>query len=131
MTKYYSDLDKKVSVSYYANNSDYPEQYFVNIAGYISDYVALEIGSRSDKGLPYVRSKSSGGYTEWKRILTNDDLNGHLYITPGGNVAIEAAANGSNTRYRLQLGTAGDVAIFRSTDGGKTWPDSKKIASYI
>lgn len=125
-----SDLTNKASVSYYANNSDYPEQYFVNMAGTIPGYVSLEIGSRSDKGTPYVRSKSSAGYTEWKRILTNADLDGHLYITVGGNVALESAANGSNTRFRLQLATNGDVSIFRSTDGGKTWPDSKKIASY-
>ena len=56
------------------NDSDYPEQYFINLVGNINNQVALEIGSRSDRGSPYVRSKSSGGYTEWKRILTNADL---------------------------------------------------------
>lgn len=81
----------------------------------------------------YLRTKPSGSgttYSDWRRIVTSDDLDGHLYITAGGNVAIEAAASSSNTRFRLQLATNGDVSIFRSTDGGKTWPDSKKIASY-
>ena len=45
------------------------------MTGNVSDNVALEIGSRSDKGIPYVRSKSSNGYTEWKKLLTNADIN--------------------------------------------------------
>ena len=74
IAKLNSDLNNKVSVTYAMNDSDYPEQYFINLVGNINNQVALEIGSRSDRGSPYVRSKSSGGYTEWKRILTNADL---------------------------------------------------------
>ena len=81
-------------------------------------------------GRLYFREYDYGSWASWKKIATSDDLDGHLYITAGGNVALEAAANGSNTRYRLQLSTTGAVSIFKSSDGGKTWPDSKKIASY-
>lgn len=73
-TRLDSDLGKKVSVTYAMDNSDCPEQYFVSMIGSIYDQVALEIGSRSDRGTPYVRSKSSGGYTEWKKLLTNADI---------------------------------------------------------
>lgn len=70
-----TDLGKKVSTEYVASDlENYPEQYFVNMSGNITGNVALEIGSRSDRGEPYVRSKSSAGYTAWKKILTNADI---------------------------------------------------------
>lgn len=126
----YSDLAGKVSITYNANDSNYPEQYFVTMAGNVSGNVALEIGSRSDKGAPYVRSKSSNGYTEWRKIITNADIDGHLYCSPNGPTGIDGGATGSQTKYRLQINNSGDINIYKSTDGGKTWPGVKKIASF-
>lgn len=61
------------------------------------------------------------------QLIENAGLDGHLAFLSGGETALEAGSG--NTRYRLQIDTVGNVLIFKSTDGGSTWPTSKVIAS--
>lgn len=76
----------------------------------------------------FCRYKNNGTWSpEWSKFVTNADLDGHLVFLSGGETALEAGSG--NTRYRLQIDTAGNVLIFKSTDGGSTWPTSKVIAS--
>lgn len=64
---------------------------------------------------------------EWSKNLTNADIDGRLFFSASGTTAIESFDNASN-RYRLQVGTAGTVRLYHSSDGGKTWPNFKEIA---
>lgn len=66
-------------------------------------------------------------WSGWISYLTNADLDGHIAFLSSGETALEAGSG--NTRYRLQIDTVGNVLIFKSTDGGSTWPTSKVIAS--
>lgn len=61
------------------------------------------------------------------QLIGNADLDGHIAFLSSGETALEAGSG--NTRYRLQIDTVGNVLIFKSTDGGSTWPTSKVIAS--
>lgn len=64
---------------------------------------------------------------EWSKNLTNADIDGRLFFSASGTTAIESFDNASN-RYRLQVGTAGTVRLYHSSDGGKTWANFKEIA---
>lgn len=75
--------------------------------------------------------KSTDGGTTWQTVrtlLTNADLDGRIVLLSGGSTALEASSG--NTRFRLQLNTNGNVTLYRSTDGGSTWPESKKVATW-
>lgn len=65
---------------------------------------------------------------EWTKIISNADLDGHIVLLSGGSTALEASSG--NTRFRLQLNTNGNVTLYRSTDGGSTWPESKNVATW-
>lgn len=123
----YTNLGRKVSTEYAFNDlENYPEQYFVHMTGNVSGSVALEIGSRSDRGNPYVRSKSSGGYTEWKKLITSADLNGisvgkqddrkrtnMIITTPSGLI------------FQLLFSDTG--AIYIEKNSGSGWENTKQI----
>mgnify|MGYP007096855405 CR=1 FL=1 len=122
-----TNLGRKVSTEYAFNDlENYPEQYFVHMTGNVSGSVALEIGSRSDRGNPYVRSKSSGGYTEWKKLITSADLNGisvgkqddrkrtnMIITTPSGLI------------FQLLFSDTG--AIYIEKNSGSGWENTKQI----
>lgn len=83
-----------------------------------------------DKSGNAVLYGSPDGGATWptsETVITNADLDGRLAFLSGGETALEAGSG--NTRYRLQIDTVGNVLIFKSTDGGSTWPTSKVIAS--
>lgn len=63
----------------------------------------------------------------WRFGLSNNDIDGRLFFSASGTTAIESFDNASN-RYRLQVGTAGTVRLYHSSDGGKTWANFKEIA---
>lgn len=67
-------------------------------------------------------------FTSWAKTITNADLDGHIVLLSGGSTALEASSG--NTRFRLQLNTNGNVTLYRSTDGGSTWPESKNVATW-
>ena len=75
----------------------------------------------------YYRAASDSDFRDWLTPVTNADLDGRLAFLSGGETALEAGSG--NTRYRLKIDTVGNVLIFKSTDGGSTWPTSKVIAS--
>ena len=75
----------------------------------------------------YVRTCTNGTWGAWTRYLTNADIDGRLFFSASGTTAIESFDNTSN-RYRLQVGTAGTVRLYHSSDGGKTWANFKEIA---
>lgn len=60
----------------------------------------------------------------------NSNLNGHLYCSVNGPTAMESGSPGSQTKYRLQIGNDGTVNIYKSTNDGNTWPESKRVASF-
>lgn len=64
---------------------------------------------------------------DWKTPVTNADLDGILYTLSDGSTGIEAGSG--STKYRLQLVTDGRLMLFKSTDGGSTWPTSKVVNS--
>ena len=78
----------------------------------------------------YTRRYNGSVWTDWASYLTNADIDGHLYCSPNGPTGIDGGATGSQTKYRLQINNSGDINIYKSTDGGKTWPGVKKIASF-
>ena len=92
--------------------------------GTISGYVALEIGSRSDKGIPYIRSKSSAGYTEWKRILTNADLEYSWENVTIGIFATEATVQRQGLVKRLKINT-----YLKNTNTGVTGNQAYTLAT--
>lgn len=102
-----------------------------------SDFTGLNAPAQSDGSYYRVQLLSSGqfriakniggSFDSWNDFLTNADLDGHLAFLSSGETALEAGSG--NTRYRLQIDNVGNVLIFKSTDGGSTWPTSKVIAS--
>ena len=62
------------------------------------------------------------------QYITNADIDGHLYLNSTGATAIESGSG--STRYRMQLNANGVVMLYKSTDGGSSWPESKTIASF-
>lgn len=75
-----------------------------------------------------IAKNTGGSFGNWNDFLTNADLDGHIAFLSSGETALEAGSG--NTRYRLQIDTIGNVLIFKSTDGGSSWPESKIIASF-
>ena len=94
-------------------NTTYPGQILLTAAG---------------KQEMYYRTCSNGTWQTPKRLVTNADLDGHIVLLSGGSTALEASSG--NTRFRLQLNTNGNVTLYRSTDGGSTWPESKNVATW-
>ena len=83
----------------------------------------------SARGVYKARYAAPAGtqWSGWDRDLTNADIDGRLFFSASGTTAIESFDNASN-RYRLQVGTAGTVRLYHSSDGGKTWANFKEIA---
>ena len=99
-----TNLGRKVSTEYAFNDlENYPEQYFVYMTGNVSGSVALEIGSRSDRGNPYVRSKSSGGYTEWVKLITSADFLMKTVSLTQVTVPANSGTTGSTTNISTQI----------------------------
>lgn len=62
------------------------------------------------------------GFLSWP----NSDLDDHFLLSPDGLTAIQSK-NG-NTWRRLQVQNINDdIAVFKSTDGGQTWPEVKTL----
>ena len=75
-------------------------------------------------GAVYVREGGESG--SW--VTPNADLDGVLVTTTSGATAIEAGLG--DTRYRLQINPSGNVVLYQSTDGGKSWPNTKNVFSF-
>ena len=58
----------------------------------------------------------------------NSDLQ-ILYHIPDGSVGLQAGI-GSSIRYRFQVVSDGRIMLFKSIDGGKTWPAEKVVFSF-
>lgn len=76
----------------------------------------------------YTRIYDGSSWTDWTSCVTNADLDGHIALLSAGATALEAFSG--NTRFRLQLNNNGNVTLYRSTDGGSTWPESKTVATW-
>ena len=63
----------------------------------------------------------------YSKLTTNADLDGILYTLSDGSTGIEAGSG--STKYRLQLVADGRLMLFKSTDGGSTWPTNKVVNS--
>ena len=61
-------------------------------------------------------------------FISDADLDGVLVTTTSGATAIEAGLG--DTRYRLQINPSGNVVLYQSTDGGKSWPNTKNVFSF-
>lgn len=92
------------------------------------EFEAIEMSSSLSRIYKARYSAPAGTkWSGWKQSLTNDDIDGRLFFSASGTTAIESFDNTSN-RYRLQVGTAGTVRLYHSSDGGKTWANFKEIA---
>lgn len=58
----------------------------------------------------------------------NSDLQ-ILYHIPDGSVGLQAGI-GSSIQYRFQVVSDGRIMLFKSIDGGKTWPAEKVVFSF-
>lgn len=75
----------------------------------------------------FLRSKDNGTWGDWEELLKNVDLDGR-FVVVGNNTAMQTAQ--AATMYRIQISSVGNLSLFKSTDGGKTWPQSKAVASF-
>ena len=92
------------------------------------EFEAIEMSSSLSRIYKARYSAPAGTkWSGWKQSLTNVDIDGRLFFSASGTTAIESFDNASN-RYRLQVGTAGTVRLYHSSDGGKTWANFKEIA---
>ena len=69
----------------------------------------------------------SDGWRSWSLKISNSDLDNRFAVV-GNNTAIQTVQ--ATTMYRLQLSATGNLSMFKSIDGGKTWPQSKAVASF-
>ena len=58
----------------------------------------------------------------------NSDLQ-ILYHIPDGSVGLQAGMGGL-VQYRFQVVSDGRIMLFKSIDGGKTWPAEKVVFSF-
>jgi len=80
------------------------------------------------KGRTYTGSyHSNNGFSGWYEMLETDDLDNRFTVV-GNNTAMQTAQ--AATMYRIQISSVGNLSLFKSTDGGKTWPQSKAVASF-
>ena len=75
----------------------------------------------------YTRRYNGSSWTDWTSCVINADLDGILYTLIDGSTGIEAGSE--STKYRLQLVADGRLMLFKSTDGGSTWPTNKVVNS--
>ena len=74
-------------------------------------------------GAVYVREGGESG--SW--VTPNADLDGHLFMNTS-HTGIDAGTG--TTRYRLQINPDGEIALYKSTDSGASWPGKKTIANF-
>ena len=97
--------------------------YYFTATGTLGTIYAFAAGDQK----AFLKKYNNGTWSNWVALVSNADLDGHLAFLSSGETALEAGSG--NTRYRLQIDNVGNVLIFKSTDGGSTWPTSKVIAS--
>lgn len=56
----------------------------------------------------------------------NSDLDDHFLMSPDGVTGIQSISGNTWRRLQLQI-INDDIAVFKSTDGGATWPDVKTL----
>lgn len=56
----------------------------------------------------------------------NSDLDAHFLMSPDGVTGIQSISGNTWRRLQLQI-INDDIAVFKSTDGGATWPDVKTL----
>ena len=58
--------------------------------------------------------------------MVNSDLDDHFLMSPDGVTGIQSISGNTWRRLQLQI-INDDIAVFKSTDGGATWPDVKTL----
>ena len=129
----FNALDQGTSITFYSDNSHISDLPAINgilrlVKGPSNDNQRYVLFHAVNGTLWYYKFHSDNTTNNgWNQVISNADLDGHLAFLSSGETALEAGSG--NTRYRLQIDTVGNVLIFKSTDGGSTWPTSKVIAS--
>lgn len=62
----------------------------------------------------------------WQVAKVNSDLDDHFLMSPDGVTGIQSISGNTWRRLQLQI-INDDIAVFKSTDGGATWPDVKTL----
>lgn len=110
--------------------TDAPEDYgIIEVKrGFSSNYnIALFYTSNKKTTWRYNYHATATTEVGWVQYLTNADLDNRFAVV-GNNTAIQTVQ--ATTMYRLQISTTGNLSMFKSIDGGKTWPQSKAVASF-
>lgn len=95
---------------------NFPDQFFAYMDGIASVDAELQIGTRVNKNEYYTRSKSSFGYTEWKKLLTNADVDVELWSGTWTTGSITVPGLQNYTIFRITMvGQGTDIIATRHT----------------